>query len=79
MTPYYDSLLCKIIVHGEDRPAALAKMRTALSNCEIGGLETNLTVHRQLLEDAEFTQGGVDTAYFPRLIGTMAMDGGRDV
>jgi acetyl-CoA carboxylase biotin carboxylase subunit len=69
VTPYYDSLLGKIIVHAEDRPAALAAMRIALSNCRIDGVATNLSIQRQLLTDAEFIQGGVDTAYFSRFVG----------
>lgn len=64
--PYYDSLLAKIIIHGDDRPDALARARVALANCRIEGIETNLAMHRALLEDAEFRAGGVDTAYFKR-------------
>lgn len=77
--PYYDSLLAKIITHAEDRPAALAEMRTALQNCRIDGLETNLSMHEQLLNDPEFTHGGVNTAYFPRLIHATVTPGGRHV
>jgi len=64
--PYYDSLLAKIIIHGDDRAGALARARMALANCRIDGIETNLAMHRALLEDAEFQAGGVDTAYFRR-------------
>ncbi len=76
VTPYYDSLLGKIIVHAEDRPTALAEMRIALDNCRIDGVATNLSIHRQLLTDAEFIQGGVDTNYFPRFVGAL---GGQHV
>ncbi len=64
--PFYDSLLAKIIVHACDRPAALARARTALANCRIEGVATNLSMHRAILEDAEFGRGGVDTTFFPR-------------
>ncbi|HEY0303115.1 MAG TPA: acetyl-CoA carboxylase biotin carboxylase subunit, partial [Rhizomicrobium sp.] len=64
--PFYDSLIAKIIVHGADRPAALARARQALDSCRIEGVATNLDMHRALLADAEFAQGGVDTAYFDR-------------
>lgn len=77
--PYYDSLLAKIIIHAEDRMAALAEMRTALSNCRIAGVETNLSMHEQLLNDPEFLRGGVDTAYFARFMQTTVPPGGRHV
>ena len=64
--PYYDSLLAKIIVHGDDRADALARARVALANCRLEGVQTNLAMHRALLDDAEFQTGGVDTAYFKR-------------
>jgi acetyl-CoA carboxylase biotin carboxylase subunit len=64
--PFYDSLVAKIIVHGIDRPAALALARRALDGCRIEGVATNLDMHRALLADAEFVRGGVDTAYFNR-------------
>ena len=64
--PYYDSLLAKIIVHGDDRADALARARVALANCRIDGVQTNLAMHRALLDDTEFETGGVDTAYFKR-------------
>ena len=64
--PYYDSLLAKIIVHGDDRADALARARVALANCRLEGVQTNLAMHRALLTDAEFQTGGVDTAYFKR-------------
>ncbi|MEI9886134.1 MAG: biotin carboxylase N-terminal domain-containing protein [Rhizomicrobium sp.] len=66
MPPFYDSLVAKIIVHAEDRPAALALARRALAGCRIEGIATNLDMHRALLDDGEFARGGVDTAYFAR-------------
>jgi acetyl-CoA carboxylase, biotin carboxylase subunit len=64
--PDYDSLLAKVIAHGTDRAAALARLRVALDRCEIGGVTTNLRMHRALLADAEFARGGVDTGYLER-------------
>ena len=66
--PFYDSLLAKIIVHGADREAALARMRGALADCRIGGVATNRDMHRLLFDQPEFVRGGVDTAYFPALL-----------
>jgi acetyl-CoA carboxylase biotin carboxylase subunit len=65
--PFYDSLLAKIIVHGPDRAAALARARRALAACRIEGVATNLDLHRAILENAEFAAGGVDTTFFNRL------------
>ena len=64
--PHYDSLLAKVIAHGADREQALARLRGALDRCEIGGVTTNLGLHRALLADGEFARGGVDTGYLER-------------
>ena len=64
--PFYDSLVAKIIVHGPDRAAAVARAQRALADCRIDGIATNLAMHRALLEDKEFMGGGVDTRFFER-------------
>ncbi|HTT03389.1 MAG TPA: biotin carboxylase N-terminal domain-containing protein [Steroidobacteraceae bacterium] len=64
--PFYDSLLAKVIVHGPDRASALARMRAALASCRIEGVESNLALHRALLQEPQFVQGGVDTSYLTR-------------
>jgi acetyl-CoA carboxylase, biotin carboxylase subunit len=66
--PFYDSLLAKVIVHGADRDAAIEAMKSALANCQIGGVVTNRDMHIALLTQPEFVQGGVDTGYFSRLL-----------
>ncbi|MGK5171193.1 acetyl-CoA carboxylase biotin carboxylase subunit [Geodermatophilus sp. CPCC 205761] len=66
--PFYDSLLAKLIVHGADRADALARTRAALALLRIEGVTTTVPVHQALLADAEFTAGGVDTAYFERFL-----------
>jgi acetyl-CoA carboxylase biotin carboxylase subunit len=66
--PYYDSLLAKLIVHGVDRAQALSRMRAALSRFEVEGITTNLAMHRELMQQEEFAQGGVDTGYLPRFL-----------
>jgi acetyl-CoA carboxylase, biotin carboxylase subunit len=68
--PYYDSLLAKLIVHGRDRADALARARAALSLLRIEGVPTTAPVHRALLDDPEFSAGGVDTAFFERFLKT---------
>ncbi|MEO8368719.1 MAG: 5-oxoprolinase/urea amidolyase family protein, partial [Candidatus Solibacter sp.] len=63
ITPYYDPMLAKIIVHAADRPAALDRMRAALAECRVEGIETNLDYLRQILNDAAFAAGGITTSY----------------
>ena len=63
ITPYYDPMLAKIIVRGEDRPAALARMRSALAECRVYGIETNLEYLRQVTADSAFENGGITTSY----------------
>jgi acetyl-CoA carboxylase biotin carboxylase subunit len=59
--PFYDSLLGKIIAHGENRTEALARLAAAIDATQIDGIRTNLALHGELLADAEFAAGGVDT------------------
>jgi acetyl-CoA carboxylase, biotin carboxylase subunit len=66
--PFYDSLLGKIIAHGPDRATALARLRAAVNNTRLAGVNTNLGLHAALLADAEFITGGVDTGYLARFL-----------
>ncbi|GAO24934.1 biotin carboxylase protein [Alicycliphilus sp. B1] len=61
--PNYDSMIGKIIVHGDTREQALARMRTALSETVIEGINTNIALHRELLVDANFVAGGTNIHY----------------
>ena len=63
ITPYYDPMLAKIIVHGENRESALGRMRAALAECRIAGIETNLEYLRQVTADPAFEAGGITTSY----------------
>ncbi len=65
--PYYDSLVAKLIVHGEDRTHAVARMRRALAEMEVEGIHTTLPLHRRIMESAEFLAGGFDTGFIGRL------------
>ncbi len=60
VSPYYDSLIGKLIVHGATRDEALARLRIALSEIEVAGIETNLPLHRRLASEPAFMAGGVD-------------------
>ena len=61
--PNYDSMIGKIIVHGDTREQALARMRTALSETVVEGIHTNIPLHRELMVDAKFVEGGTDIHY----------------
>jgi len=61
VSPYYDPMLAKIIVHGHDRADAIGKMREALSATCIAGIATNLDYLRQIMDSAFFTAGEVST------------------
>lgn len=61
--PNYDSMIGKIIVHGDTRDQALARMRTALNETVIEGIQTNIALHRELMVDAKFMSGGTNIHY----------------
>ena len=61
--PNYDSMIGKIIVHGDTREQALARMRAALSETVIEGINTNVPLHRELMVDANFVTGGTNIHY----------------
>jgi acetyl-CoA carboxylase biotin carboxylase subunit len=65
--PYYDSLLAKLIVRAENRPAALARLRRALAEFIVEGCKTNLDFHRRLLANADFISGRMDTHLVERM------------
>jgi len=65
--PYYDSLLAKLIVRAENRPAALARLRRALAEFVVEGCKTNLDFHRRLLANADFVSGRMDTHLVERM------------
>ena len=61
--PHYDSLIGKLITHGDTREAALAKMRQALDELIVEGIRTNAALHRELVVDPSFMAGGVSIHY----------------
>ena len=63
--PNYDSMLLKLIVHDKDRETAIAKMRSALGELVIDGVTTNLDFQYELINDADFENGNVDTDFIP--------------
>ncbi|HVY32711.1 MAG TPA: urea carboxylase [Polyangiaceae bacterium] len=63
VSPFYDPLLAKIIVHGENRERALEKLKGAIAETRIGGIETNLSYLAQLARDPVFVAGETITAH----------------
>lgn len=61
--PNYDSMIAKVITYGDTRDQALARMRTALSEMLVEGISTNIPLHRELLQDARFIEGGTSIHY----------------
>jgi len=68
--PYYDSLIGKLIAHGDSRESALARMRNALSEIVIDGISTNIPLHEALCDDPVFVAGGMDIHFLERKLGT---------
>jgi acetyl-CoA carboxylase biotin carboxylase subunit len=61
--PHYDSMIGKVIVHGDTREQALARMRTALGETVVEGIQTNIPLHRELMNDSNFEAGGTNIHY----------------
>ena len=61
--PHYDSMVGKIIAYGDTRDQALARMRIALSETVVEGIQTNIPLHRDLLVDTRFMAGGTSIHY----------------
>ena len=63
ISPYYDSMIAKLIVWGETREEAIRRSRRALSEFKIEGLKTTISFHREVLENARFLDGSYDTRF----------------
>ena len=61
--PNYDSMIGKVITYGATREQAIARMRIALSEMVVEGIQTNVPLHRDLMLDANFVEGGTDIHY----------------
>ncbi|HEX4514098.1 MAG TPA: acetyl-CoA carboxylase biotin carboxylase subunit [Polyangiaceae bacterium] len=64
----YDSLIAKVITHGNNRAEAIGKMRCALDEFIIGGIRTNIPLHQALLRDPEVTEGRMSTRTIERVV-----------
>jgi len=67
--PYYDSMIGKLIAHGEDRNSAIARMKTALSEMVIDGIKTNIPLQQSIMADSAFEAGGQNIHYLEKKLG----------
>jgi acetyl-CoA carboxylase biotin carboxylase subunit len=67
VTPFFDSLLAKLVVHGADRQQALERARVAVAEFTVAGPKCNLPFHAELLEHPEFVSGDYGTALITRM------------
>ena len=68
--PYYDSMIAKVMTYGKDRETALAKMRWALAEFIVDGVDTNVDFHLAMLGDPNFKSGNYDNGYLDRKLKT---------
>ena len=67
--PYYDSMIGKLIAHGENRESAIARMKTALTEMVIDGIKTNIPLQSELMSDKAFAMGGQNIHYLEKKLG----------
>jgi acetyl-CoA carboxylase biotin carboxylase subunit len=65
--PHYDSLLAKLIVHADDRPRALKRLKRCLDEFVVEGIHTNIDFHKRMLEHPDFIAGKLDTGFIARM------------
>ena len=68
VVPNYDSLIAKLITHGQTREEAMARMRRALDEFVIDGIKTTIPLHVRIFNDAEFQKGRISTGFLDRLL-----------
>jgi acetyl-CoA carboxylase biotin carboxylase subunit len=74
----YDALLAKLIGYGSDREQSIGRLRRALNEYFVGGIKTNISLFRRILDDSEFQAGNVDTGFLDRLFGHSPAPAERD-
>ncbi len=66
--PYYDSMIGKLIAHGDDRGSAIARMNTALNELVIDGIKTNIPLQKDIMNDDGFISGGKNIHYLEKML-----------
>jgi acetyl-CoA carboxylase biotin carboxylase subunit len=77
ISPYYDSMIAKIIAHGRDRPEAIARMKRTLEMTVIEGIKTTIPLHLRILADPEFVAGKLSTSFMERFLARPTAAAGR--
>ena len=67
--PYYDSMIGKLIAHGDTREVAIARMRMALAEIVIDGIKTNVPLHQEIMSNPNFERGGTNIHYLEKKLG----------
>lgn len=67
--PQYDSMIGKLIAFGDDRKTAIARMRTALDELIVDGIKTNIPLHKRMMRDAKYQEGGTNIHYLEKKLG----------
>ncbi len=70
VSPYYDSLIGKLMTHGRDRMEAIARMRRSLEVTVVEGIKTNIPLHLRIMDDPDFQAGRLDTRFMDRFMPT---------
>ncbi len=73
VSPHYDSMLAKLVTHGKTRDQALARMQGALGETIVGGIRTNVPLHRWIIQHEVFRKGGYDTHFLANYLDTDAV------
>jgi len=68
ISPYYDSLIGKLMTHGRDRKEAIARMRRSLEVMVVEGIKTNIPLHLRIMDDPDFQAGRLDTRFMDRFM-----------
>jgi acetyl-CoA carboxylase biotin carboxylase subunit len=77
ISPFYDSMIAKIIVHGRDRHEAIARMRRTLEMTVVEGIKTTIPLHLKILQDPDFIAGKLSTSFMERFLAQRPAPGGR--
>ncbi|HPH13034.1 MAG TPA: acetyl-CoA carboxylase biotin carboxylase subunit [Burkholderiaceae bacterium] len=72
VSPYYDSMIGKLIAHGDSREQVFARMQVALDELVVEGIRTNIALHRELVRNAEVKAGAVDNHFLERWLSQRA-------
>lgn len=74
ISPYYDSMIAQLIVHGSDRKDAIKRLLSALDETSIKGVCTNISLLKRILNDSTFVNGDYDTGYLPKFLESLDKD-----